>query len=812
MASIQPRRLGLSGRAVFVRADALGEFALRPLSPAADASLLHGWTRQPHARFWGMNALSVEQVRDFYEELNRTPGSAGYLGTFGGEPCFLLERYNPAADPVGDCYAVRPGDVGMHLLIAPAERPLSGFSLAVMRTVMAYLFSLSGVRRVVVEPDVRNHKIHALNRRVGFVHQGQIQIGSKQAYLALCSRRQYEAAQRYAPAPPVTGVQPLPSSRWAQVNRQLLHKALAEFAHERILQPVAMAPEPGSNPGPDSGPADEWMRYELATPDGEASYRFSARLLPLAHWDIAPDSIEKLADGAPQPLDAARFIVEFAEVLGLAPANLPVYVEEIAATLAARARKYATSDDDAATLAGADFQTLESSMTEGHPAFIANSGRIGFDAHDLQRYAPESGAPVRLVWLAAHRSRAHFASAADLSYEQLLAEELDATTRARFTATLTTQGLAPADYLWLPVHPWQWTHKLAHLYAGELASRELVYLGEGDDAYLAQQSIRTFFNASNPGRRYVKTALSVLNMGFTRGLSAYYMRTNPAINDWVAGLVHDDQTLQRHGFTVLREVAGAGYVHPLYGAGPLAGNHLNKMLAALWRESPLPLLAQGQRLMTMAALLHVDAAGDALVAALIRRSGLAVEAWLRRYLDAYLAPLLHCYYRYGLVFMPHGENLILVLEDDVPVRAIMKDIGEEIGVLNGRTPVPEAIARINVTMPADKETLSILTDVFDCFLRYLSAILLRHLGYAPARFWAVVAACAADYEAAHPALAERFASHDLFAERFALSCLNRLQLKNNQQLIDLADPFDALAFAGELDNPIALHSPRRSRT
>lgn len=806
MASIQPRRLGVSGGAVFVRADALGEFALRPLSPAADAPLLHGWTSQPHARFWGMNALSVEQVREFYEELNRTPGAAGYLGTYGGTPCFLLERYNPAADPVGDCYAVRPGDVGMHLLIAPAERPITGFSLAVMRTVMAYLFSLPGVRRVVVEPDVRNHKIHALNRRVGFVHQRQIWIGSKQAYLAFCTRSQYEAAQRHAPRPPVTGVQPVQAARWAQVNRQLLQKALAEFAHERILRPVPVAA------GPDRPQAGEWTEYTLATPDGGASYRFRARLLPLAHWDIEPASIEKRVDGVPQPLDAAGFIVEFAEVLGLAPANLPVYVEEIAATLATRARKYASGEHDAAALAGADFQTVESSMTEGHPAFIANSGRIGFDAHDLQRYAPESGAPVRLVWLAAHRSRAHFTCAADLAYEQLLAEELDVTTRARFTQALAEQGLAPADYLWLPVHPWQWTHKLAHTYAGELASRELVYLGEGDDAYLAQQSIRTFFNASNPGRRYVKTALSVLNMGFTRGLSAYYMRTNPAINDWVAGLVQGDATLQRHGFTVLREVAGVGYVHPLYGAGPLAGNHLNKMLAALWRESPLPLLAEGQRLMTMAALLHVDAEGDALVAALIRRSGLEVEAWLRRYLDAYLVPLLHCYYRYGLVFMPHGENLILVLEDDVPVRAIMKDIGEEVGVLNGRTPVPEAIARINVTMPADKETLSILTDVFDCFLRYLSAILLRHMGYAPTRFWAVVAACAADYEAAHPALAERFASHDLFAERFALSCLNRLQLKNNQQLINLADPFEALAFAGELDNPIARHSPRRSRT
>ena len=32
-----------------------------------------------------------------------------------------------------------------------------------------------------------------------------------------------------------------------------------------------------------------------------------------------------------------------------------------------------------------------------------------------------------------------------------------------------------------------------------------------------------------------------------------------------------------------------------------------------------------------------------------------------RYLDAYLAPLLHCFYAHDLAFMPHGENVILVL-------------------------------------------------------------------------------------------------------------------------------------------------------
>ena len=37
----------------------------------------------------------------------------------------------------------------------------------------------------------------------------------------------------------------------------------------------------------------------------------------------------------------------------------------------------------------------------------------------------------------------------------------------------------------------------------------------------------------------------------------------------------------------------------------------------------------------------------------------------------------------------------------------------------------------------------------------------------------------------------------------SFSCLNRLQLRNNQQTLDLADPSGGLRMAGRLDNPLA---------
>ena len=51
----------------------------------------------------------------------------------------------------------------------------------------------------------------------------------------------------------------------------------------------------------------------------------------------------------------------------------------------------------------ADYQDVEAAMTEGHPGFVANNGRIGFGIDDYERWAPESGRPVRLVWLACRR-------------------------------------------------------------------------------------------------------------------------------------------------------------------------------------------------------------------------------------------------------------------------------------------------------------------------------------------------------------------------------------------------------------------------
>ncbi|MEU3848775.1 IucA/IucC family siderophore biosynthesis protein [Streptomyces sp. NPDC029554] len=575
--------------------------------------------------------------------------------------------------------------------------------------------------------------------------------------------------------------------RWARANRLLIRKALAEFTHERLITPEATAEG----------------TYVVRSDDGLTRYTFAATVRALDHWQVDAESITRHRDGAELPLAALDFFIELRKSLGLSDSILPVYLEEISSTLSGTCYKLTKPQTTAAELARADFQTVETSMTEGHPCFVANNGRLGFGIHEYLAYAPETASPVRLVWLAAHRSRAAFTAGVGIEYESFLREELGAETVERFHAVLREQDLDPADYLLIPVHPWQWWNKLSVTFAAEVARRHLVCLGEGDDEYLAQQSIRTFFNRTSPEKHYVKTALSVINMGFMRGLSAAYMEATPAINDWLAQLIEGDPVLKSTGLSIIRERAAVGYRHLEYEQATDRYSPYRKMLAALWRESPVPSLQEGEQLATMASLVHVDHEGASVAGALIQRSGLAPTEWLRRYLQAYFTPLLHSFYAYDLVFMPHGENVILVLKDGVVQRAIYKDIAEEIAVMDPDAVLPPTVERLRVEVPEDKKLLSIFTDVFDCFFRFLAANLATEGILQEDDFWRTVAEVTRAYQESTPELADRFKQYDMFAPEFALSCLNRLQLRNNQQMVDLSDPSGALQLVGNLKNPIA---------
>jgi len=150
--------------------DGFGTVRIVPVDPGNDLDLIHGWVTQERARFWGMGDASREQVLEIYEHLDSLTTHHAYLVCRDDVPVALFQTYEPEADRVSECYAVEPGDIGVHLLLGPAAREAErGFTAALLSAFLTFALAEPGRERIVAEPDIRNEKAIARLVRAGFV-------------------------------------------------------------------------------------------------------------------------------------------------------------------------------------------------------------------------------------------------------------------------------------------------------------------------------------------------------------------------------------------------------------------------------------------------------------------------------------------------------------------------------------------------------------------------------------------------------------------------------------------------------------------
>ncbi|OKJ14162.1 IucA/IucC family protein [Streptomyces sp. CB00316] len=611
---------------------------------------------------------------------------------------------------------------------------------------------------------------------------------------------------------------------WDRAAARLLAKMLGEFAYEEII-------EPERRPG-------DGRLHSLSLDDG-TELRFSARRGVYGSWRVDPDSIETvptpstaLSNGAhppsrnasahassngssdrPRPFrDPLRFLTRARGLLGLDGATLGHLIRELTLTLSADARLDHTALT-ARELADVGYAELEGHQT-GHPWLVASKGRLGFSAADAARFTPETRSPLQLPWIAVSTRIAQYRGVGHLTTpEHLYAQELDPSVRASFAAELYARGLDPASYLYLPVHPWQWDEWIVPLFAPAIADGDILALHTDGDARLAQQSVRTFANVSRPDRHTVKLPLSVLNTLVWRGLPTERTLAAPAVTAWVQGLCEADPFLRDTCRVILLgEVASVAVEHPLYDHLPEAPYQYKEILGAIWREPLPPRLAPGERARTLASLLHTDPAGRAFTAELVERSGLAPEAWLTRLFAALLPPLLHFLYRYGTVFSPHGENAIVVFdENDVPVRLAIKDFVDDVNVSAHPLPehdtMPEEVRTVLLTEAPSFLTQFIHSGLFVGVFRYLSPLCEEQLGVSEDAFWSLVRAEIVRHHARFPGLKERFELFDMLTPEIERLCLNRNRLHVDGYRDRSSRPHAAIH--GTVPNP--LHPSARIR-
>lgn len=555
----------------------------------------------------------------------------------------------------------------------------------------------------------------------------------------------------------------LTEENWQKADKRLLSKMLQEFIYEEIFSPEITKEENGVR------------TYEWVDRKG-IIYRFQANERLFDSISVMPETIKVLNDenkNIPSSMSLLLSIQEEADMTGSTTGHL---VREYLHTLVADTHITEKSKTSEA-LTRLDYAELEGEMA-GHPWITYNKGRIGFGYEDYLQFAPEKQKTINISWVAVHRSIGTFQSIEALAYEQVIDQELDGATVRNFNERLKTVNLDPEEYYFMPVHIWQWNHSIVPMFAAEIAKKTLVPLGEGEDEYLPQQSVRTFVNMTNKEKYHVKLPISILNTLVYRGLPGERTVIAPEVTKFMKDILEKDSFLKDEcRLGLLGEVATMNVDHPIFNEVEGAPYQYLELLGVVFRESIYKELSDGEHAITLASLLHVDHEGTPFVSRLIEKSGLTTEEWVKRLSKAILPPLLHYLYQYGTVFSPHGQNTVLVLKDYVPERTIMKDFVDDVNIsdqpLPELRPLSDNLKQVLRTESPEGLTQFILTGLFICHFRYLGDILEENEAFPESEFWGIVRNEILSYQERFPHLSDRYRLFDLLSPAFRKLTLNR---------------------------------------
>jgi siderophore synthetase component len=284
----------------------------------------------------------------------------------------------------------------------------------------------------------------------------------------------------------------------------------------------------------------------------------------------------------------------------------------------------------------------EQALITGHRFHPAPKAR---QARDWLRYAPETGSAFPLQFLAVR--------------DGLLAGDGD-------TAALDQLGAPapPSGYRVLPVHPWQ-----LRLLAGREWLRQaraeglFIELGAGPREVVPTSSVRTVYDPA--ADVFCKFSLGVRITNCVR-TSAWYELAAAVTLTRLLGPVSDELSARFPGTVLLGE--------PGYRTVALASRDAFEGLAVIVRDGLRGRLAPGVTPLLAASLTEPAMPGE--------EPGLLdggdpgwMMAWWEAYLHRVVPPVLHAFFRHGIVLEPHLQNVLIGVDADrMPVQVIFRDL------------------------------------------------------------------------------------------------------------------------------------------
>ncbi|SEN05405.1 IucA/IucC family protein [Lihuaxuella thermophila] len=581
----------------------------------------------------------------------------------------------------------------------------------------------------------------------------------------------------------------LQSSYSTQVRRRIFRQLAESLVYENVI--------PYRTESVRENRDEHIFSIEVNQPDGEpVTYRFQAkRTKTFNRIRITSEAILRISKGVEQEARSLRqFLLDIRSLMEADEQKLVHFIRELEHTWINDSAAQFLRHQQKRMLKGCDYHQLEHRLMDGHPYHPSYKSRIGFDIEENYKYGPEYAHAIRPVWLAVERKDSIASFSRDCQDpRRFVRKELGETLYEAFQEKIRAKGRDPEEYILLPVHPWQWKKQIIPHLQDYLCNDSIIWLGESEDEYGAQQSIRTWTNRSHPEKPYVKLALSIVNTSTGRILAPHTVENAAPISDWLQTVVDSDSYLRDdHQLILLKEVGGISY-HP---NGPeLLQADTYGVVSCIWRESLATKLRENEQAIPFNALTALDVDGMPFIDSYVRQAGL--ENWVRQLLHTSVLPIIHLLFAHGIAMESHAQNMVLVLNEGMPARLALKDFHDGLRfsrrhltrpeLCPSLKSTPEYHARINRNSFIETDDFRQVRDfMLDAFffinLGELALFLAEHYSLDEAMFWSWVHQTIRGYQRQFPELKHRFQLFDLYAESIEVEQLTKRRLFPDTEL------------------------------
>lgn len=300
--------------------------------------------------------------------------------------------------------------------------------------------------------------------------------------------------------------------------------------------------------------------------------------------------------------------------------------------------------------------------SQGHPYHPNFRAKIGLSRREVMQYSPEFQARVTIQWGALHRSIASTATMDD-DYCQLL-NHYYPSEMMMWREKLQLRHLSADDFYPIPIHPWQYQHKVQGLFA-HLIDEGLFIPHLCKHSTKPSMSFRTMMTEQG---LHLKLATAIHTTSAMRTVSPSSVHNGPALSHCLKALLTDNDHFNQSCY-ILYDLAG---IH----VGKNSINGDSKHLAAIVRQDPLDYLQTGETALPLATLFnHSPINQKPLLIEIIEQSRQTPHDYFQQYVRLVLHSQLTLYLQYGIGLEAHQQNTLVVFKNNLPNKLLIRDLG-----------------------------------------------------------------------------------------------------------------------------------------